>query len=37
MCWLTYHGKVLLQGQEEIGLPYVPESLHVFGEEKRLL
>ena len=37
MCWLTYRGKVHLQGQEEVGLSHAPKSLYIFGEEKRSL
>ena len=37
MCWIAYHSKVPLQGQEEIGLLHTPESIHVSREEKRLL
>ena len=37
MCWLTYRGKVHLQGQEKVRLSHAPKSLYIFGEEKRLL
>ena len=36
ICQITYYGKVLFQGHEEVGLLEAPESLHISWEEKMM-
>ena len=37
LCQITYHSKVPLQGQEEVGLLEVLVSIHISGKKKWLL